>query len=172
MANPVQLTIQSSLLPNVSSRIILGKNQYYETVQNNFWFMVLDRSKLSIKENFVTSVNDIVPAQLKPYLNDTSYILIVCGANLYTNNMPQGPLYDFLISEGAGVGLMKGEQMFEALNCSNWSRFGYSLVAILGNDSGRAFEEFRYIGTANVQTLLLNPIDVNGQTIYTPVSLD
>ena len=172
MSNSVPLTIQTSLAPGYESIIVIGSDQLSidPSPGNLYWIIILDHSDLSVKENFVFSDNAKVPHQLKPYLNNPHYIMILCTHALNSANLPQGNLYKFLVSEGAGQHLNRAEQIYEALNCGTWSKMAYAFVAVLGSDS-TGFEFFDIMDNAMISTLQFKAVEVDGQTIYTPVVL-
>lgn len=170
MANNVPLTIQTPMSGNLASRIVIGSNQLAidQNLRNVYWFVILDRSDLSVKANFTTTTNNAVPSQLSPYLNDSKYIMILTTQNLGTGHLPQGALYDFLINEGANRQLNRAEQIFEALNCGNWGWINYVYVAVLGDTSTSGFEYLDLYNSAILTTLHFFPVTIGGQTLYTP----
>ena len=142
-----------------------------DSLRNAYWFVVVDRQTLKAVANFTTQDNSNVPAQLGPYLGNTEYLLIVSTQNLGSAYLPQGALYNFLVSEGAGSQLARLEQVYASFNCGTWGFMAYSFIAVLGNDGGDSFEASTIQDSALLQTVELAPIDVNGKVYYTPISL-
>ncbi len=173
MATPQEqpLTIQTSIYHNYGSIIVIGSNHLYAKSSNDscYWIVILDRLDLSVKENFTFTDNSAIPSQLNPYLGNTRFIMILNTQNLASNNLPQGKLYDFLISEGAGSALNKAEQVFEALNCGTFGAMGYTLTAVLGRDGTPGFEFMEFINGVMVNTLHLDPVKVENEYWYTPI---
>jgi hypothetical protein len=172
MATNVPLTIQTIQNVNNSSQIVIGSNSLIcEQKQNVYWFVVVDRSDLSVKANFTTSTNNAVPSQLTPYLNNTQYVMIVTTQGLTTANLPTGPLYEFFIKEGAGSVLNRAEQIYETLGCGSWGWLNYAYATILGDANSDGFEFMGLYEPTMVTTLTFMPTTVNGATIYTPTTL-
>jgi hypothetical protein len=170
MANNVPLTIQTVLDGNLSSQVVIGSNTVSckYGLRNVYWCLVIDRSDLSVKENFTFSTNNVVPAQLKPYIGNSNYVLILTTQYLTSANLPQGAFYDYLTQEGAGTQLNRAEQIYETLSCGTWGWFSYAYVAIMGDPTTNGFEFLDMYHNAMVSTLYFFPTDIGGKTIYTP----
>ncbi len=173
MATSVPLTVQSSNSRNLTANIVIGKNglSLPRDQWNLYWVVVLDRTDLSVKANFSFKENSEAPSQLKPFLNNTQYILILTTQMLGSNNLPVGAWHDFLLSEGASVQLFRLEQIFEAFNCGTWGNMGYSFVAVFGNDGGIGFESGNVQENVDFMTLSLVLLDIDGKKLYTPATL-
>lgn len=161
-----------------SNTITIGKNgstlgialgDYKAT--NTYWIVVLNRQTLKVELNMTTKDNASVPTQLQAYLGNTNYILLLSTQNLGSAYLPQGALYNLLVSEGAGVQLKRLEQIYETLNCGTWGFMAYSFAAVLGNDGDIALEAATIMDNAVLHTFELHPVDIGGNTFYTPVSL-
>lgn len=178
-AQNLPLTIQSlNYQGNWSNYIAIGKNGSTlglslsnPTLRNAYWMVVLDRTTLKVVANFTTTDNSSVPPQLSPYLGNTKYMLIISTQNLGSAYLPQGALYSFLISEGAGPQLARLEQIYQTLNCGTWGFMAYSFVCVLGDDGSGAFEASTIHDNAILQTIQLMPINIAGTTSYVPISL-
>lgn len=172
MASNVPLTIQTGIISNYGSVIAIGSNRLSinYSLQNVYWAVVLDRSDLSVQQNFTFTDNQNVPAQLTPYLSNSKYILILTTQNLTSTNLPAGNLYQMLMQQGAGAQLQRLEQIYAALNCGTWGWMGYALVAVLDNSTSYEFAEF--YDNAFVTTLQLIPIPVGTGVLYTPAELN
>jgi hypothetical protein len=97
-------------------------------------------------------------------------MMIFTTQNLSTTNLPTGPLYSFLTSQGAGAVLNRAEQIYEALSCGTWGWLGYVCVTILDNNSNSCYESFDIYNPAYVSTLQLIPVQVGSGVLYTPVA--
>jgi hypothetical protein len=171
MASNVPLTIQTGTTGALDSMIIFGSNKLDlgPSKPNLYWAVLIDRTNLKIVQNFTFSDNQSVPAQLQPYLSNPQYILILNTQRIYSNNLPAGNFYKMLMSVGAGSELMRLEQIFAALNCSNWGFMGYVLVTVMDTTDG--FEFASYSGPNMVSTLQLVPTQVGSGVLYTPSPL-
>ncbi len=161
-----------------SNSITIGKNGSNLSIavkdtklRNAYWIVVLNRQSLKVELNMTTQDNSSIPAQLQSYLGNTNYILFFNSQNLGSAYLPQGALYNLLVSEGAGAQLRRLEQVYETLNCGTWGFMAYSFVAVLGNDGGSALEDSTIMNGALLHTIELSPIDIGGTNYYTPVSL-
>jgi hypothetical protein len=171
MASNVPLTIQTAGSLNLNGQIVIGQNQLtldYMT-SNCYWYVVIDRTNLNVVANFNTKDNSNVPSQLAPYQGNSQYIMILSTQGLGTMFLPQGALYNFLVSEGAGSQLNRAEQIFEALNCGYWGYLNYCFVTVLGQDT-IGFENLDY-SSALVSTFSLVPVTVGSGVLYTPTAL-
>ena len=172
MAANIPLTISTGIILTYGSQVVMGTQNltlpYNEP--NLYWAVVVDRSDLSVKANFTFSQNSTVPSQLTPYIGNAQYMMILTTQNLSSINLPAGPLYSFLTSQGAGPVLNKAEQIFEALSCGTWGWMGYVCVTILDNNPNSCYESFDMYNNAYVSTLQLIPIQVGSGVLYTPVA--
>jgi hypothetical protein len=171
MAPNVPLTIQGCVYNNYGNVVCIGNNNLglgYST-PNLYWALVIDRTNLNVVENFTFSDNTDVPAQLVPYQNNSQYMLILSTMQLSSINLPVGNFYQFLVSQGAGAGLQRIEQIFAALNCGTWGNLGYILVTVMDTTSG--YDYSSYNQDAFIATLQLMPIPVGAGVLYTPVEL-
>lgn len=171
MASIVPLTIQAGITQNFGSRITIGTNKLSipYNVSNLYWAVVLDRTNLNVLQNFTFTDNQNIPAQLNPYINNSQYILILTTQNLSTTHLPTGNFYNFLIQEGAGVALLRIEQIYQALSCGTWGWAGYTLVCVM--DKSTCYDFSDVLGNATVNTLSLMPIQVGTGVLYTPTEL-
>lgn len=158
-------------MQNYGSNIVFGSNNLSidYSLQNIYWAVVVDRTNLSIVQNFTFTDNQNVPSQLMPYLNNPQYILILTTQNLSSMNLPAGSLYQTLMKEGAGPELQKLEQIYEALSCGTWGWMGYTLVSVLDNSVNYEFSDIYQ--NAFVSTLQLIPVQVGTGVLYTPATL-
>ena len=178
MSSNVPLSIQTSVSDVSSPSIInIGGNRLSfsdPAYTGLYWIVILDRSDLSVKLNINFSSNNAVPPALAPFLpGNSQYIMILSTYNLSSANLPTGKFYNFLISEGAGAKLKTLEQIYAAFNCSSWGRMGYALVTVLNNSPSGSFEfkSETYNDQLMASTLLLDPIQIGSQTLYTPIEL-
>jgi hypothetical protein len=171
MAGIVPLTIQTGVRSSSNSVIVIGSNylSLKAAVQNVYWAVIVDRTNLTVVENFTFSDNQNVPPQLVPYSTNDQYIFILTTQGLTSANLPAGKLYQFLIQEGAGVQLKKLEQVYAALNCGSWGWMGYALVSVF--DTRGSFEFAEYYQHAMLSTLQLVPVQIGSGVLYTPGNL-
>ena len=179
MADPqtVPLSIVSSAAMNsfgAYATIAIGSKVLNQNVASNnpsYWFVVLDRSNLSVVSNQLQSAPDQVPS-LGGY-NDTNHILIVATLGLGLDCQPQGALFDFLDANGGGRQLRRIEQLATQIGCGSLGTFGYALVGVLGNQDQPGFEASSVAAspTGPIITVQLLPVTVQGQTLYTPIQL-
>ena len=100
-------------------------------VPNSYWFLAINRYTLNADYNQVQTSNDAAPQGIAPYDN-TDYMLVVATYALGTDHLPQGPLYEFLIDNGANRQLRQLEQINSALSCGTIGHMAYALVGVLG----------------------------------------
>ncbi len=170
---PVGLTVVSSLSNQFFfTQMAIGSNVLsQQPKQSGYWFVVLDRSDLSVVYNEFQTANDVAP-NIGSY-NSSDYILVVASAGVGLNRQPQGPLFKFLDLNGAGRELRRVDQVAVQLNCGSLGTFGYALVGVLGDMNMPGFEASQITNPATgpILTVQLAPVDVNGKTVYTPVAL-
>jgi len=176
----IALTIKSATY-KYKSAIVIGTpgdpnfqaipNPFKSDTQYGYWMVILDRSTLKVLENFYFSDNDQVPHQLKPYLNNPDYLYILNTEASYANQLPVGPLYQWLLKEGAGPGLKRLEQTHAALNSGAFAQFSYILVDAMGPASHNSIEQATTGFDASYLALELQPFSINGKIIYSPVEI-
>lgn len=172
MASNVPLTIQCCIYNNLDGVVSIGTNNLYQSYQaptNYYWAVIVDRTDLSVVQNFTFTDNSDVPAAFNPYINNPQYMLILTTMQLLSINLPTGNLYSFLTGIGAGVSLRRLEQIYGALNCGTWGNMGYTLVTVFDTTSGFDFSDYQQSGM--VSTLTLAPIQVGTSVLYTPQEL-
>ena len=177
MAQNQTLTILSSLGPNDQWGIWVGGKFLTPpsgSANNVYWFVVTDRTNLNVVLNVFQSSNDTVPSAITQKYDSDQYLLYVVSLNLVTMNYPQGALFDFLISHGGGSQLRRLAQAVTDLNCGQMANVGYALVSLLGeSDKGldRCALWTNPPDPAPLFTLQLMPVDVDGTTYWTPITL-
>ncbi len=174
MSDPtVPLTVVSSTSNKFySAEMAIGSNILTQQPSSwNYWFVVIDRRTLAVVYNQLQQSANTAP-NLGSY-NTSDYILIVATLGIGLNNQPQGDLFNFLDVNGAGRQLRRVNQVAEQLNCGSLGTFGYALVGQLGNSNQPGFEASQISGSSvgPILTCQLMPMDINGQTYYTPVEL-
>jgi len=169
MAPNFPLTVQCSVSANMDNRISIGPNKLFLScaTTNLYWAVVVDRTNLNVVANFNFSNNSNVPPQLAPYQGNAQYMLILSTMRVLSTNLPVGNFYNFLVASGAGKELQRIEQIYAALNCSNWGNMGYVLVTILDN-TPVGIDYSAYNDSAFVCTLQLVPTQVGPGVLYTP----
>jgi hypothetical protein len=123
-----------------------GEIQLAQSQSNGFAFWVLDRASPAsgAKWKFVSQDPNSVPDGIQPYMDDGHIVVFSCLAT-YIDSVPQGPLYAFLMNNGAGAGLRKIEALHTCLNSgvSIDLGFSYTLVSIPGA-AVPAIEDWNY----------------------------
>jgi len=178
MLPPVPMTVAAPLNSGYQCQTSIG---YFpdrkDIVPNNpppnsYWFLAINRYTLNADYNVVQTSNDDKPAGIDKF-DSTDYMLVVASYALNTDNLPQGPLHEFLIDNGAGRQLRRLEQVSNALSCGELSRMAYALVGLLGpGPSTIPGIEFSTVVQADVNgailTCTLIATEIAGKVIYTP----
>jgi hypothetical protein len=136
--------------------------------QRGFWFVVIDRSNLSIVYNQVQGDPSTAP-NVGQY-STQNYILVMASLGMGLDRQPQGALFTFLDANGAGRELRRVEQVATQLNCGSLGTYGYALVSVFGNPKGFEVSTVS-TGHSAILTVQLMPITIGGTTLYTPVQL-
>ena len=168
----IPFTVKSPRNTNGQIVAVVGGTTYFPNpyTNNSFWFLILDRTTLQVVFNVVQQSNTTLPAGIEQY-NDPRYLLIVATTSLSTLRVPQGPLYAYLLDNGASAALKRLEQISAQLNCGEIGTLAYCLVDILGESSSLGLEAGAYDGIGPVMTLQLMPVVTSGTTYWTPITL-
>jgi hypothetical protein len=139
---------------------------------NSYWFVAINRYTLKADYNVVQTSNDAKPQGIDPF-DTTDYMLVAATYGVNTDNLPQGPLYEFLVDNGAGRELRRLEQISNALSCGSLSNMAYALVGVLGpGPSALPGIEASSILQANnagaILTSTLIATQVGARVIYSP----
>jgi hypothetical protein len=133
----------------------------------SYWFVVLDANKPATKVwETTTQDNTTVPAGLDNYMPNPGYLFAVVTQVLGSGQVPQGPLYDYLVAHGAGRELQKLEQI-SAYTDVPYGLFGsvsYILTGQSGPPGSVAYEVSSFTDPA-VLLMSLMPLP-NGQPPY------
>ncbi len=171
MNGNVPVTVEGSFGQYPYARLVIGGQGYYgpsNAQANSYWFAVVDLSSLDVVVNEVSADGDQIPQNILPYDGNPKYLLILSTLALRTDNVPQGPLYDFLRKAGAGPMLSRAEQINEQLGTGSIGNMSYILAATLNSADDKGFEEFSFTDLT-IMTFTLMPVSVGGQTVYTPI---
>jgi hypothetical protein len=137
MANMLAYTIRSPLRPNTGNAYIrIGQGPNAQLVTPNqpadysYWIVILDGTNTNpatkVHEWVIPSTkNNVVPSDLDGYMTKAGYLFAVVTQALQGSQVPQGPLYDYLATYGAGRELQKLEQM------SSHTQTGYGLFSLV-----------------------------------------
>jgi hypothetical protein len=177
MAANVPLSIQTVVGDGPysdNSTIVMGSKRFNppgnQTLHNVYWALIVDRTNLNVVQDFTFSDNQSIPAQVSSYNNNPQYLLILTTDRLKSNNLPAGMLYAWLQQLGAGIQLIRIEQIFATLGCGTWGNMGYTLVAAF--DSSAGIEFGHYTGSIVADTLQLIPVTTSpNNVLYTPVAM-
>ena len=172
----VPLTVSSSQAVGTDVAVVIGSN--YVTPPSNwpnsYWYLVVDRTTLQVVVNLASPDPADVPAAVSSYANNSQYMLIFLSGGITINMVPQGALYQFLVSSGASTQLARLEQINLALSCGIFARMSYVLVGQMASGSGSGFEASSLIQSDSLGALLtlqLLPVVIDGVIYYTPVEL-
>ena len=138
--------------------------------QNGYWFMVIDLASLKQLASVFSADQNNVPSQVAPFVGQIDKLLIFASITMLGDHLPQGNLFATLKAVGAGALLDRCEQLATQLGTGTINPLSYTLVTTMDEDGRPGFEEFSFYGQA-VETLSLMPVEINGQTVYTPVAL-
>ncbi len=138
-AYTVQSTPWSSNAPSVI--IGVGANKKWLTPaapkDDSFWFVIFDSNNPTNKIWEAVQVaggagSSTVPAGIQTYMDNPKYLFAVATQYLNTLHVPQGALYSFLATYGAGRELQKLEQVNSVLGCGGYGHVGYVLTGQCG----------------------------------------
>jgi hypothetical protein len=165
----VPVTVYGSYQSN-NAMIVVGSQTYTPNppIDNNYWYLVLDLTSLRAVASVVNNNASQIPTSIQPYVGNPQYLLIFVTLAIKSNHLPQGALYSFLHSTGAGDLLQRAEQIGSQINTGWLSHLSYILAATMNPADGSGFEEFRY-DDYTMLTFQLMPINVDGKTIYAPI---
>jgi hypothetical protein len=173
----VPMTIAAPLQQNYQQGIYIGNRPNVQVFNipnaggNQIWLSVFDRRTLKQVFSSSSSNTSTVPAGIQQYVGDSNYMLVVASYDLHSDNLPQGDLYNLLVSNGSGSQLTRLEQINEQMSCGEIGHIAYILVNVL-NTGVPGFEE-NSIDQGSPQgaimTLGLLPTTVNGVTYYSPI---
>ena len=110
--------------------------------ENSYWFVFLDANnpRQKVKEWVVPAKDhSVVPAGIDTFMKDPKYIFALATQTMWTPWIPQGPLYDFLATYGAGRELQRLEQIQavgNVLMCSGYGNASYCLTSLCGPRGG------------------------------------
>jgi hypothetical protein len=133
-----------------------------------YWYVVVDLTNLAVVLQAGLESETDVPPQVLQYLGNPRYFLYVIGNVLNGYNVPQGKLYEFLTSIGAGPALVGIEQTVALLGTGTIINFSYILAATMSTNDSLGFEasSFTDFAILNMQFL---PVLVDGSYIYAPI---
>jgi hypothetical protein len=148
MANPLSVVVSSAVIPQVSSSSSQGSpHLQFSLSLDRPWdvpappnaemayiYWVLDRANPASGPTWKTlSQNpNVVPDGIQAFMDERHILVFSCLA-LNITSVPQGPLYEFLMKNGAGPMLTKIEALNTGFACGvSRLAFSYSLVSIPG----------------------------------------
>jgi hypothetical protein len=170
-------TIKGSLIQYEYPTVVIGQGSgqvaFFPNNPPNdiYWFYFLDASNPKVKVYDVVvpgSANTNVPSGLDTYLNNPGLLFGVVTYGLSTLHVPQGALYKFLATYGAGRELQKLEQLNVTLSCGSYGGVSYILTGQGGPRGGSVPPPSYEAGSFNnavVIEMSLMP-QMNGQPPY------
>src|SRR5262245_10028475 len=144
-------TIQGSISPGIPPVIVVGQGSTRKRIvpnnpkDNSYWFAFLDRNNPYNKAAELVvpgTQNTAVPPGADQYMSNPNYIFVVATQWLSTMCLPQGDLYDYLASHGAGRQLQRFEQILTSVACGTLGPMSYILTGQGGppNSGSPAYE--------------------------------
>lgn len=114
-----------------------GKKSFDANSQNAniYWWYFLSNQDPHNMVHSVTvpgSSNTTVPSGIDTYMNNPDLLFGVVTQQLNSTHLPQGPLFDYLVSYGAGNGLRMLEQANATLGCGYLGTVTYALIGQAG----------------------------------------
>jgi hypothetical protein len=175
MADPVPVTIRSPRGATDTCELVCGKNRlYFSTNQgpeNSYWYLVQDRASLDFVVNTHSTTNDTVPDDVMQYAGSSDHIVYVMSYYTRLDHLPTGAMYTFLKDAGARAGLDRLIQIGTQLGTGRISGGTYVLAATLDTGDGSGIETATTdYGTTIITALRLQPFEVDGKAIYTPIA--
>jgi hypothetical protein len=143
--NMLGYTIKGGLMPGDYPQIYIGQGSKMKSfspsspVNDSYWFYFLDSKNPQTKVYDLVvpgSANTTVPAGLDTYMNNPDLLFGVVTQNLNTLHVPQGALYTFLTTYGAGRALQKLEQINSSMSCGYFGHLSYALIGQGGHRGG------------------------------------
>jgi hypothetical protein len=145
MPNMLAYTIKGGLVSGDYPQIYIGQGSSKQTftpsnpTNDSYWFYFLDASNPKSKVHDVVvpgSANSTVPAGIDTYMSNPGLLFGVATQNLSTLHVPQGALYNYLASYGAGLALQKLEQINSSMSCGYFGNVSYALIGQGGPRGG------------------------------------
>lgn len=142
-------------------------------LDDSYWFLILDNQN---PKHVVQSIqvpaqnNTTVPAGLDALMSNPAYLFAFITQSLWAPHIPQGNLYKFLATYGAGRELERAEQWAgNGTGCGHISRISYILAGQCGprkpgDISPPSFETFSIVNSAYMIISLMP--GMNGQPPY------
>ena len=176
--NMLAYTIRGGLVSGDYPQIYIGQGSNHKSffstnhVDDSYWFYFLDRKNPLTKVYDVVipgSANSTVPAGLDTYMNNPDLLFGVVTQNLNTLHVPQGPLYTFFVTYGAGRALQKLEQINSSMSCGYFGHMSYALIGLGGPRGGgnpplASYEDGSLYHQAMIEMSLMP--QMNGQPPY------
>ncbi len=152
--------------------LYVGKKKYFGPSKgvNQFWWVGLnlnDPAGAPVFED-VSSDNTSVPSVVSAQAGNPDVFLCFAFFQVFASHLPTGPLYQFLISIGAGKQLRRLEQIVAQSGSNLLDGAAYNLAATLLENDEPGFEVLD-MNSDPIMTFEFMPVDINGKTIYAPV---
>ena len=162
MANPLSVVVSNAVIPlaqpdpkspnglpllnfSLSLESDYRGMQAPQDARMAFAFWVIDRANPhgALAWKGLSPNPNAVPDGIQPFMDDGHILVFSCLA-LNITDVPQGPLYEFLVNNGAGPVLKKIEAMNTGFACGVAQlAFSYTLVSIPGTGMP-AIEDWNY----------------------------
>jgi len=173
-------TIKGGIIPGDQPIVVvgLGSSQQFlgpnAPLDDSYWWFFLDNAtqKMVYNVQVAGSNNTSVPAGVDTYMRNPNLLFGVVTQYLSTLHVPQGALYNYLASYGAGDALQVLEQANATLGCGSFGQVSYVLIGQCGpiggpNPPPPSYEDSSFWHAAMIQMSLMSL--PNGQPPYSIV---
>jgi hypothetical protein len=182
-SGPIKLpyTIKGSISSNDSPRVYVGLGANKQAfipnppTDDSYWWFFLDNATQKLAHSVVVpgANNSSVPPGIDTYMNNPNLLFGIATQYLSLLHVPQGALYDYMASYGAGGALGKLEQLNVTVGCGYYGRVSYILVGQAGARGGPyppppSYEKGSYRDPTILQVSLMSL--PNGQPPYSIVN--
>jgi hypothetical protein len=173
--NMLAYTIQGSITPGIPPLIAIGQGSTQAKIKpnapadNSYWFVFLDANNPvnKVAEFVVPATNNTsVPPDVDQYMTNPAYLFAVVTQFITTFDLPQGDLYDYLVSHGAGRQLQRFEQILTTVGCGTFGPMSYILTG-QGGPPTSASPAYEASDTSTAAVLLMSLMPLpNGNPPY------
>jgi len=182
MANPLSVVVSNAVLPEKQPdpnspvglphlNFSLSLDSDYRGVQapqdarRAFAYWVIDRANPQggLAWKSLSPDANAVPGGIQSFMDDGHILVFSCLA-LNITDVPQGPLYEFLVNNGAGPVLKKIEALNTGFACGVAAlSFSYTLVSIPGSGSPGIENSNHWVGMSWANALTVRADGLSSQ---------
>lgn len=137
MPNMLAYTIKAGISSGDNPVVYIGQGATKKSftpsspTNDTYWVYFLDASNPTNKVYDVLipgANNSSVPSGLQTYMNNPGLLFGIVTQNLNTLHVPQGSLYEFFATYGAGRALQRLEQINTSMSCGYFGWMSYALI--------------------------------------------